>query len=125
MLMPYTITVSQNNKYIIVRVTDDMSRKLAAEIAEQALLMGKKWGTGRYLIDLTASRNRESILGSYLSAYEDLAEVPWRKTLTRVALLVDPQDNSHDFNEIVLNNIGMRATLFRDRDEALQYLLED
>lgn len=122
--MPYTITVSQNNGYIIVRVTDDMSRKLAAEIADQALLMGKKWRIGRYLIDLTASRNRESILGSYQSAYEDLAVLPWRKTLTRVALLVDPQDDSHDFNEIVLNNIGMRTTLFRDRDEAVQYLLE-
>ncbi len=123
--MTYTITASQNNEYIIVRVTVDMSRKLAAEIADQALLMGNKWGIGRYLIDMTASRNRESILGSYQSAYEDLAEIPWKKTLTRVALLVDPQDNSHDFNEVVLNNIGMRATLFRDRDEAVQYLLED
>jgi len=125
MLMTYTITASQNNEYIIITVTVDMSRKLAAEIADQALLMGNKWGIGRYLIDLTASKNRESILGSYQSAYEDLAEIPWKKTLTRVALLVDPQDNSHDFNEVVLNNIGMRATLFRDRDEAVQYLLED
>lgn len=123
--MTYTITASQNNEYIIITVTVDMSRKLAAEIADQALLMGNKWGIGRYLIDLTASKNRESILGSYQSAYEDLAEIPWKKTLTRVALLVDPQDNSHDFNEVVLNNIGMRATLFRDRDEAVQYLLED
>lgn len=122
--MSYTITTSQNSAYIIVKVTSDMSRKLAAEIADQALLMGEKLGIGRYLVDLTASRNRESILGSYQSAHEDLAELSWRKILTRVALLVDPQDNSHDFNEIVLNNIGICATLFRDSDQAVQYLLK-
>ena len=122
--MSYTITASQNNEYIIVKATTNMYRKLAAEIAEQAMLMGKKLEISRYLIDLTASRNLESILGSYQSAYEDLAELSWRKILTRVALLVDPQDNSHDFNEIVLNNIGIRATLFRDSDQAVQYLLK-
>jgi len=41
----------------------------------------------------------------------------------RVAILVDPEDKSHDFNEIVLNNIGMPVVLFRDWDQAVQYLL--
>ena len=123
--MSYTITASQNNEYIIVKATTNMYRKLAAEIAEQAILMGKKLEISRYLIDLTASRNLESILGSYQSAYEDLANLPWRNSFSRAALLVDPQDRSHDFNETVLNNIGMRVTLFQDRDEAIQYLLKD
>jgi hypothetical protein len=41
-----------------------------------------------------------------------------------VALLVDPEDHSHDFVETVGRNAGLNVTLFRDRDAAKQYLSE-
>jgi len=123
--MSYAITPSPDSKYIVIKVDADMTRHLAQEIATQAFSKGRELGITRYLIDLSESRNQESITGSYKSAYEDLARLPWQGHLTRAAMLVAPQDHSHDFNETVLRNAGLKVILFRDREQALQYLTED
>lgn len=41
-----------------------------------------------------------------------------------VALLVDPDDHSHDFIEIVARNSGHDFTLFRDHEQVINHLLE-
>jgi len=121
--MSYTITPSPDSKYIVVKMKVDMTRKLAKEVTSQAFTLGRDLGISCYLIDLTESKNQESIVGSYKSAYEDLAHLPWQDSLTRAALLVDPEDHSHDFNETVLINAGLKVKLFRDRELAIPYLL--
>lgn len=123
--MSYTIIPSPDGKYLILKVVVDMTRTLALEIAVQALLVGQELGINRYLLDLTESRNRESIGGSYESAYTDLALVVRRYRPPLIAMLVDPQDDSHNFNETVTRNAGLDVRLFRDRDLAVQYLLKD
>jgi hypothetical protein len=123
--MFYTISPSPDGKYIIVRVTVDMTRNLAKEIASQALSVGQELGIKYFLLDLTQSRNRESIFGSYESAYIDMANMRVQMRFTRTAMLVDPQDDSHNFNETVLRNVGLNVTLFRDRHLAVQHLLKD
>ncbi len=123
--MSFTLTPSQDGKYITAKVTVDMTRELALEIVIQGFALGRELGINRYLLDLTESRNRESAFGSYESAYDDLAPLSRQSSLLRAAVLVAPQDHSHDFNETVLRNASLDVKLFRDRELAVQYLLRD
>jgi hypothetical protein len=42
----------------------------------------------------------------------------------RVAVLVRPEDHSHDFAETVTKNAGQDITIFRDREAAINHLLK-
>jgi hypothetical protein len=39
-----------------------------------------------------------------------------------VAILVRPDDRSHDFAETAMKNAGLSVALFRDRERAIAYL---
>jgi hypothetical protein len=52
-------------------------------------------------------------------------ETPEIDKTALVAVLVRPDDHSHDFVETVARNSGLRVTLFRDRERAEDHLRSD
>jgi len=120
--MPYTIKLSEDGKYILVTTQGDMTRELAMEHNREAHALGRELGIKRYLVDLRASRNVESPTDGYQFAYHDMPEDPEIDRSARVALLVSPEDHSHDFIETVSRNSGLSVTIFRNYEEALAYL---
>ena len=121
--MSYTISPSEDGKYIVLKYFGDVSRKLSIERVIEAHALGEKLGINSYLVDLTEARNIDSIPDLYTYAYEDTKIASGFNLNARVALLADPDDHSHDFVETVLRNAGHNVVLFRDRESAIKHLL--
>jgi hypothetical protein len=122
--MPSTNTVSPDGKYIIQKVVGDINSGLALKYNHESHALGRKLGIRRYLVDLTESRNTESVLGNYEFAYDKMPASGVDLDAI-VALLVDPDDHSHDFVETVSRNAGLNVSLFRYRDAAIQHLVNE
>lgn len=123
--MPSTNTVSPDGKYIIQKVVGDINSNLALKYNHETHALGRKLGIRRYLVDLTESRNTESVLGNYEFAYDKMPASAGLDLDAIVALLVDPDDHSHDFVETVSRNAGLNVSLFRYRDAAIQHLVNE
>lgn len=123
--MPCEISLSADQKYVIMKVVGDMTRKSAVTWNTEAHALGRKAGVNRFLVDLTESVNVESPSRNYEFANRDMKTPPGIDRFARVVLVVSPNDHSHDFVETVARNAGLNVTIFRDRDKALQFLLED
>lgn len=121
--MRYTIGVSEDNRYIVITVKGEITRKDAVEQNLEAHALGKKLGINRYLVDVTEARNTDSVQNNYDFAYTDMHHIEGIDKLARVAAIVSPGDHSHDFIETVSRNAGFNLTIFSDPEEAKQHLL--
>lgn len=119
------IEPSGKGGFIAVIITGEYTRSRALKSMIEAHALGRKLGINRYLVDVTASRNRESVIGNYEFATKDLWETPAIDKAARVAILARPDDSSHDFAAAAAQKAGLRVVLFRDRGLAERYLLED
>lgn len=122
--MSYTINPSDDRKYIVLKHRGEVDGDIAMTRVLEAHTLGAELGILRYLVDLTDARNVDSVTQTYKYAYEDMKTPPGFNLNARVAMLVNPEDHSHDFVETALRNAGHNVTLFRDRDLAIKHLLE-
>ena len=123
--MSYTIYPSEDRKYIVLKHWGDMNREFGLKRVIQAHKLGAEIGINRYLVDLTEAINIDSATKTYMYAYEDLKAPSEIKPNACAAMLVSPDDHSHDFVETVLRNAGHNVTLFRDRELAIKHLLKE
>ncbi|MDY0020055.1 MAG: hypothetical protein RBT47_08645 [Anaerolineae bacterium] len=121
--MAYSITPSDDGKYIIMKVTGNFNRQLAMQYNLESHTLGKSLGINRYLVDLTEARNLNTTVEDYEFAYKDM-KTPEIDRTAIVAVMVSPGDHSHDFIETVARNAGLNTRLFTDRDLAIRHLLQ-
>lgn len=121
--MSYAIAPSEDGTYIFIKVVGSITRKDAMTQNVEAHALGRKLSIHKYLVDLTEARNTESPLEAYGFAHTDMPAAEGIDLHARVAMIVHPEDHSHDFIETVSRNAGMDVTLFRDRAAALRHLL--
>ena len=122
--MTKEIKVSDNGKYIIVRVNEDMTRTLAESLGLEAMHLGIKKNLSKFLYDLRNSRNKETINANYIFAKQDLKRLD-PNPANKIAMLTSPNDKSHDFIETVLRNAGYNVKLFIVEEEAIIWLEEE
>ncbi|HEY7697890.1 MAG TPA: hypothetical protein VIE88_05705, partial [Vicinamibacteria bacterium] len=120
-----SITLSDDRKYIILRIVGDYTRQRAIDHTIEAHAMGRELGIKRYLVDMTESRNTETVLANYEFARQEIWDVPEIDKSALVAMVVSPSDHTHDFVETVARNAGLLVTLFRDRTLAEKHLSAD
>jgi hypothetical protein len=123
--MPYDLSASDCGRYINLVITGDITAESAMVHNLEAHALGRELGIRRYFVDATNARNSETVVGNYTFAHEEMKETEGIDLGARVAFLVDPEDHSHDFVEVVMKNAGMHVSLFRDRESALAFLLGD
>lgn len=123
--MGYRISLSEDGKYIIIRVTGVINRLIAMEQNLEAHALGKSLGINRYLVDVREATNTDQSVNGYEFAHVDMRKAEGIDRSAVVAMLVDPNDHSHDFVETVSRNAGLKVTLFTDLDEARQYLVAE
>jgi hypothetical protein len=123
--MNYTITPSADEKFIIIKVRGDINRHSAMQMNLETHELGRRLRIRRYLVDLTESRNTDTILNTYEFAYSDMRKTEGIDVGARVAMLVSPADHSHDFVETTLYNAGLNSRLFTDPEEAVRFLLDE
>ena len=119
--MACRISVIEDQGFVILEYNGDIKRNEALKDFLKAYETGREKGIKKFLINLNDSKNADTAVNTYQFAYEDLGNPAFDKTIT-VALLVSPDNRTHDFSETVLINSGLNARLFRDYKKAVKYL---
>jgi hypothetical protein len=122
--MPSTVQLSKDGRYVIQTITGDITPALSIEYNRAAHVFAKQHGVNRFLSDLTKSQNVASVIENYDFAYQEMPQDPDIDPLARVALLVRPDDHTHDFVVTAMRNSGLIISLFNKRKEAVEYLLK-
>lgn len=120
--MTYTVSLSENEKYIVIKVNGLVNRTNAMKYTIESHKLGAEKGIHLFLVDLVNARNEESVAENYDFAYTDLREQPTINRKAKVAMLVEKNDHSHDFMETLSINSGHNVRLFRDEKSALNFL---
>ena len=123
--MSYSVKPSEDGKYIILKHWGEINRELTTQRNLEAHALGAELRIARHLVDLTEAKHVDTVTNTYQFAYEDMRFLPGINKNVRVAVLVSPDDHSHDFVETVARNAGQNVTLFRERGAAIQHLLKD
>jgi hypothetical protein len=121
--MDYSITPSENQKYIIHKITGDIDRSIALPQVLEAHALGRKLGIDRFLVDLTEARNTDNVGNTFFFTNQDLKTNSGINAFAWVALLINPEDDSHNFIEITARNAGLYFRLFTDAFDAIRYLI--
>ncbi len=122
--MSYTITISENGKYIICRVTGPMTAEVAQEFAGEMDNLSRAKNIKRFLTDVREAPNISTINQNYEYAYQGMKDLKLQRGV-RSAILVDPADTTHDFVETVAMNAGYNVRVFRDEHAAIAWLSEE
>ncbi len=123
--MSCTISPSADGKFIVITVTESINRESAMGYNRDAHALGARLGINRYLMDVFAAVNTDTVYDQHRFAYQDLQDAPEIVRSARVAILVNPDDHSHDFIETVCRNAGLDVTIFTRREEAEAHLRRD
>lgn len=121
--MAYSITVSDDGKYIILKATGPISRQVALEYHLEAHALGRERGLDRFLLDFTECHNTDTVLRNFKYVYDDMQNPGIIQTAC-TSLLVSPADHSHDFIEALFRDAGADFTLFHDRSLAVANLMK-
>ena len=119
--MPHAVTIPRGAPYVLVTIDGPMTRELSIEAAVAAKRLAATLGLRRYFYDLRLSRNIESVAANYEHVHHDIPPLDLDRS-ARVAMLVSPEDHSHDFVETVGVNEGYSMRIFRDEKAALRWL---
>ena len=126
--MEISITVVEDKKYIILKGKGEIisgDPKVLIQPLIEAHEFAKKLGIVNILVDVTEAPNALGIIDTYDLVNHTIPEEPAIDRHMRVALLVSPDDHSHDFTETISRNAGFNLTIYRDRAQALASLMED
>jgi hypothetical protein len=119
--MSYKISLSEDGTHILVRVLEDINGLLEKAFAQDAIVKAKQHGLTNFLVDVRGTRNTAGFIDHYQLGYHVMNEFGLDKT-SKIAILADPDDQSHDFIETVFTNAGYRCRVFSDKDTALKWL---
>jgi hypothetical protein len=120
--MTYTIKPIDSGNYILIEVEGEMTRAVGTEVIVEAHRQARALGIKKFFMDLTKAVNRDTSIEQFQFANNDIRESKEFNRFARCAGLVAPHDHSHDFVETVIRNIGINFRLFRNRQQALDYI---
>ena len=119
--MSYKISIPKSNKYILCRVTQPVTAELSRKFMVDVDRLSKERNIKSYLVDVRDYPNIEKPLKTYEYTYEEMDELNLDRT-ARAAILVSPDDTSHNFVETVSRNAGYNVRVFRERKAAINWL---
>lgn len=119
--MDFKISVSEENKYLIIKVNVPMTAELGGRCGIEATALGKKTGISRYLFDLRGFPNVDGATTSYEYVNRDMYLLGLPKN-ERTALLTDSEDRSHDFIAHLMNNAGYNIKVFDSEQASIDWL---
>lgn len=121
--MTYTIGPSDDGNYVVIRVQGDITRKDCITWISEAHSLGRSLGLRHYLTDLRKARNTDSNAENYRLINTDLSRTPGIDLSARVAVVVSPGDDSHNFIEVMARSGGQDVTVFNSLELAKRFLL--
>jgi|PlaIllAssembly_1097288.scaffolds.fasta_scaffold646813_2 hypothetical protein len=122
--MTYKIYPSEDGKYIIAKHWGEITSEVLLKSIQEAHELGAKLGTTKHLMDVTEAKNVDPISKTYVFANKEVRNTPGISLKVVVAVLVNPEDHTHDFSETATRNAGQDVTMFTDREAAIRHLLK-
>jgi len=86
--------------------------------------MSHAHGILHFLFDVRDVKNVSTILENYMFSYNEAEELKLQKNV-RSAILVNQEDESHDFVETTMKNVGYNVRLFTDEASALKWMEQE
>jgi hypothetical protein len=121
--MNYDITISKDEAYVLVNVTQNFTKLIAEQFMKDATELGEKNGIRKMLIDMRGISSLSSVLDKYTYAYKDGKKVGLTH-VWQIALLVDQMDEDVRFMETVMKNAGFNCRLFDNQEQTVVWLEE-
>lgn len=119
--MKYQVSISKEGDYIKVEVLQPMTSELGRQSGIDAARLGNERIIKNFLFDVRKAPNVQSIVHDYYFVYEEMDALGF-KSGSRSALLVSPNDKSHDFIETAFRNAGFNVRIFTDESSAISWL---
>jgi hypothetical protein len=123
--MTHYITLSPDKSFVILTVRGTITAAAALECNREAHLFAFNHGVSRHLMDLRGCRNGDSVACNLHFSLYGMQNEPAIDKHARVALLVDPDDHSHDFIKAAVQCAGLDVYLFTDLAIAEKHLTSD
>jgi hypothetical protein len=111
--------ISDCQKYIIIVVQTDITYEVAMQFMAQAFAEASEYGIRNFLFDVRNVRNIESTENNYRMVYEDARRLGFDKTF-KIGILIDLNDDSHDFVEAAANAAGFNCKMFTSEASMLE-----
>lgn len=121
--MKYTITLSENKKYLTIKVLDDFTIGVVKQWSLGAAERSRELNIKKFLFDVRVAHNACTILENYHSAYRDHAELHLPRDVCS-AILISEEDRSHDVVEMAYQSAGFNVKIFTDEAAAVKWLEE-
>jgi len=118
---PYELNVAEGQPWIYVRIYDPVTKTLALGLSQDAIRELVKQDLCGFLIDVRGTSNLKTTVEDYDIAYYRLQELGFKPHF-KSAMVVDPEDRSHDFLETCTVNAGYNWRIFSDANLAGQWL---
>jgi len=120
--MEYELKVSNGGNYLIVTHKGNVTGEIALKAVLESHTLAREHGILCILVDAIEARYFESKMEKYYATVYERFKNQQIDRRTCVALLVDPDDYSHDSMETLMRIIGHNVTLFRNREKAIKHL---
>jgi hypothetical protein len=104
-------------------VDGPVSQASALEFITAAARKAQAHGLDCFLFDLRSAPSTKEPSHDYNIAYNHLCKLGFSPT-SRVAMLVDPEDTSHQFFEVTAQNAGHPWRLFHREKDAAKWLTQ-
>jgi hypothetical protein len=121
--MAYEIVLSENRKYMIIKLSGKVTGELAWTFSLEVVKKGYQQGIYGFLFDIQEVVSVDFSALHRTFTFGRLNELEMCKT-NRFALLRKPHELSHDLLVGDANENGYNACVFTDRDEAVVWLEE-
>jgi hypothetical protein len=118
----FSLSVPSHSNYILIDVKRPMTIDLARQCGEGIAALGQEKNINRFLFDLRSAPSLTNPAHDYNFAHYDMKDLNMPRN-HRAALLVDPEDKSHDLFETVMVNAGYSTRLFQDKCTAITWLV--
>lgn len=121
--MEYKIRMHESGKFFITEVSGEITAENAPEYIIASRKFSEKNNIDFNLLDARNATNNSSVLQNYNFGYKDDVVKSSSKT-GKIAVLVNENDDSHDFVLTVLKNAGFDIEIFTSFDKASDWLMD-
>ena len=119
--MEYETSISESGGYISVKVNQPMTNDLGRRLGTDVARLANEKNIKKFLVDVRKAPNLHSVTDDYVYAYKDMDNFGFTKSM-QSALLISPDDSSHDFIATVFRNAGYQVKIFTDENTAISWL---
>ncbi len=119
--MDYEISISDPKAFLYIRINVPVTSDLVKTFIKDAIRKNNELELEKLLIDVRGVKNIASTWNNYNLVYRELKEMGFNRGW-KIAILVSPEDSSHDFIETLAKNAGYHCKLFREENRAIEWL---